>query len=105
MTNFEKYYPIIKNIAANDRVAKQDKKLIPCKEASCFSCDFYIVGKACDRIFVQWLYEEYKEPIKLTHKQLLILQILETGWLARDGVVSESLYWYSKKTRKRQLYF
>lgn len=95
MTNYEKYYPIIKNIAANDRVAKQDKKLISCKEVSCFSCDFHIVGKDCDRIFIQWLCEEYIEPIKLTRKQRLFLEFLETGFIVRYE--SGKLGWYAEK--------
>ena len=95
MTNFEKYYPIIKNIAANDRVAKQDKKLASCKEVSCFSCDFYIVGKSCEKEFIQWLCEEYKEPIKLTRKQRSFLEFIETGWIVRYE--SGKLAWYAEK--------
>lgn len=94
MTNFEKYYPIIKNIIASDRVAKQDEKLISCEEVPCFSCDFHIVGNACDRIFVQWLCEEYKEPIRLTRKQRSFLEFIETGWIVRYE--SGKLGWYAE---------
>lgn len=55
----------------------------------------YVIGK-----FIDWLESEYKEPIKLTDDEKVILRniLQEYEWIARD--IDGSLYAYFSKPRK-----
>lgn len=102
MTNFEKYKDEITQLTnEHKRIAFMNGKIVSCSDIDdCTICKFGNPRDSCHFLIVKWLCEEYTEPIKLTHKQLAILKILETGWLARDDVVSKTLYWYSKKPKR-----
>lgn len=107
MTNFERYKDDIIRVCTNTEEfpAVLSDKVDDCEKYKCADCLlFEKPTNNCSIGFILWLYEEYIEPIKLTHKQLAILKILETGWLARDDV-SNHLYWYSDKPKRVNYHF
>lgn len=70
MKNFEKYIDKITNI---DKVAC---KICQIRKFNCQS-----LAKRCEEIKVEnkkWLLEEYKEPIKLTHDEYVILKNIKS---------------------------
>ena len=106
MTNFEKYYSKIKEIASSgSKLAMHHGILRPCKNLACVSCDFRAGNEKvnCETKILRWLCKEYKKPIKLTAKEKSFLSIVETGWIARDK--SGTLYWYSEKPIRRKTEF
>lgn len=107
MTNFEKYKDEITQLTnEHKRIAFVNGKVVSCSEIDdCTICKFGSHKDSCHFLIVKWLCEEYTEPIKLTHKQLAILKILETGWLARDDIFSKNLYWYSEKPTRSNHHF
>lgn len=106
MTNFEKYKDEITQLTnEHKRIAFVNGKIVSCSDIDdCTICKFGNPKDSCHFLIVKWLCEECTEPIKLTHKQLAILEILETGWLARDDS-SNRLYWYSEKPKRVNWHF
>ncbi len=86
MTNFEYYKNELLKLAKSNRQFGFDgKKIMFCYDADCNLCKFN--GKECRNNFIKWLYEEHREPIKLTAIEHLILQkALARGYkyIARD---------------------
>lgn len=108
MTNFERYFSEIKEIILHgSQIAIENGNLRQCKGLPCSECFFGIdiENQSCGLKMLTWLTDEYVEPYKLTHKQLAILKILETGWLARDDTFSKNLYWYSEKPTRCNNHF
>ena len=96
MTNFEYYKDQIFEIAvtANSKLAVVNGKPTNCADTHCINCYFYN-GPGCtcftEKIY-KWLCSEYVEPIKLTSREHKLLEILETGYIARDS--NGTLWWY-----------
>ena len=90
MTNFEFYkdYIVDKN---NFEFGYVDGKLVSCM-GSCGMCMFAVGGFGCDSNRIKWLYEEYIEKPKLTKKERLFCELMETGWIARDADGSIAYY-------------
>lgn len=91
MKNFEKYKDVILN---HD------------KDVDCFLCRLRN-GKCdgvdcadCRKESIKWLYEEYKEPIKLTQAEKTILENMDKKWkwIARDKC--GELFVYTNKPKK-----
>lgn len=99
MTNFERYFSEIKEIVfSGKRIAKDDSGIKACKGfPSCIGCDFLSESATvhCSALCMQWMCEEYIEPIKLTRKQRKFLEFIETGWIVRYE--SGKLGWYAEK--------
>ena len=76
MKNFEKYI---------DKLAKQIcvRTITREKGNRCEECTFGLSDGSCnDEMIKQWLLEEYKKPIKLTHDEYVILKNLAfNNWL------------------------
>lgn len=102
MTNFEKFKDEILDLAKNSEYLSVVKgQPENCIDTDCKMCGISILKGAadCNGKRILWLYEEYHEPIKLTKKQWNLLNVFETGWLARDKKAN-ALYWYSKKPKR-----
>lgn len=100
MTNFEKYKDeILKLAKETSRIAIANRKPISCYNTKCNKCLFYVddIGY-CKNFegFVEWLYEEYKEPApQLTLAERYFCEtFLEDDrlYLARDQY--DNLYLY-----------
>ena len=108
MTNFEKYKDEILQLS-------KESKVIALKNGIPVSCDIFVhcMGcgfradeeiKFCEAKRIIWLYDKYKEPIKLTEEEKAFLSIVKTGWIARDQA-GGYLYWYSKKPERKSKIF
>lgn len=108
MTNFEKYKDEILQLS-------KESKVIALKNGTPASCKNFVYCKGCgfradeeiqncEAKRIIWLYDEYKEPIKLTAEEKAFLSIVKTGWIARDQA-GGSLYWYSNKPERRSEIF
>lgn len=107
MTNFEKYFSEIKEIAfSGNKIAKDDSGIRPCEGFECIECDFFSehARVLCSVLCIRWMCEEYIEHIKLTAEEKAFLSIVKTGWIARDQA-GRSLYWYSKKPERGSTVF
>ena len=71
MTNFEKYKDQILKMAKEQQqlsVAFANNQIFSCQDIFCGLCNFNSTIN-CTSNFIEWLYKEYKEPLKLTQKQ------------------------------------
>lgn len=96
MTNFEKWKDEILRLSKESEVISL-KNGTPAKCDAlddCTECGFRADRKIrhCESKRMIWLCEEYKEPIKLTKKQWLFLEVIETGWIVRHK--NGQLVWY-----------
>jgi hypothetical protein len=85
-------------------------KVIALKNGTPASCKMFVYCNGCgfradeeiqncEAKRIIWLYDEYKEPIKLTAEEKAFLTIVKTGWIARDQA-GRCLYWYSEKPER-----
>lgn len=87
MTNFEKYKDRIADLSnRNYAVAKVYGKLVACEIINdCGDCDFCnSPAENCSVNLMRWLLQEYKEVQKLTKRDRLFCEIVQTGWICRD---------------------
>lgn len=90
MKNFEKWEKELLEMAkTNDNlcISKKDNKPHKCVGMNCSDCLLKSDTAPCRNMLVQWLYEEYKEPIKLSHLEFELLKRLKgekLEYLARD---------------------
>lgn len=88
MKNFEAYEDKIKELEGNVALNKSNE-LVSCIGFRCCDCKFDSSnGKYCSQVKFEWLYEEYKEPIKLTRLEYEILKYyFKQGYryIARNG--------------------
>lgn len=87
MKNFEAYEDKIKELEGNVALNKSNE-LVSCIGFRCCDCKFDSSnGKYCSQVMFEWLYEEYKEPIKLSRLEFELLKCLKgekLEYLARD---------------------
>lgn len=88
MKNFEYWEKEIKELAAKGcEIAVCKGKPCDCGKCACHDCDFYIGGDeyGCyDGNIINWFYEEYIEPPKISERTKKFFETIETGWVARD---------------------
>ena len=93
MTNFEKYKDAILEITKHGHgFGLVNNKITDCYDTGCNKCEF---DGACNLHRFNWLYSEYREPIKLTKREWYFLTLVGNGYIARDG--DEDLMWYEEK--------
>lgn len=100
MTNYEFYKDEIIGLVVNGRkLAVQDDKPIACKDTSCCVCDIYVRSPgSCKDLLKKWLNAEHVEKPKLTKKERMFCELVETGWIARD--FGGKLYHYACEPSK-----
>lgn len=101
MTNFEKYrddvIALIQNYDGLPALVKGKPHY--CMIDVCRRCDLH--GRddhCCPKGFVEWLYKEYVEVLKLTKREHLLCEAIAHGWIARDA--DGDLYYYEEKPYK-----
>ena len=95
-TNFEFYKDKILELTSYDRgLAKQNGELVRCGDIDCPRCDFW---KDCNRKQMLWLYEEHVERPKVTKRERAFLELVGSGWIARDS--EGELYYYNQEPKK-----
>ena len=107
MKNFEKYENEVKEIyGREDHIAVVNGKPISCYGLElCDKCDFYKKGD-CEKRRIEWLYSEYKEPIKLSRLEYEILKKakeFQYKYIARDE--NGNLYAYQDQPKKNGDYW
>lgn len=98
MTNFEYYKKEILEITNNgDNVAVRDDKPIACESLEyCTECE--IKYGDCQFARTKWFCAEHIEQPKLTKKERQFCELVETGWIARDG--DGLLVYYVQKPKR-----
>lgn len=95
MTNFEKWKDEILEITNHGTyIAVVNGKPVTCEMTNCNKCE---LGIQCNVHRFNWLYEEYKEPIKLTKRERAFCEAFEypNGYrIARNSVGNLSLGGY-----------
>ena len=93
MKNWEFYEDELKEHSL--AFALMNNKICWCSDISCDECMFYMGSQTCGEAKLEWLYQEYKEPVVLTEDEKSLCKLLGRGWIARDK--DDSLYWYENK--------
>lgn len=99
MTNFEFWKGRLAEIAEeNEDVAIFAGKPIECcRMEDCKNC--YRHGNCTDGVLIKWLLEEHIEKPKLTKKERMFCELVETGWITRDR--NGAIWWgYKRPTKK-----
>lgn len=102
MTNFEYWKDKILKYNKECEVGVVNNEPVPCTNIDCDICEIYLKGVGCKMTFVDWLYKEHNEKPTLTQKEWHLLNVLETGYIAKDSTASQycGLYWYEHKPIK-----
>lgn len=94
MKNWEFYEEELKKYGF--AFAMEDNQICSCAFVSCDRCMFDMgESNSCDVPRIEWLYQEYKEPIVLTDDEKALCKLLGRGWIARDK--NGKLYWFENK--------
>ena len=72
-------------------------ELVQCADINCEECDFGGMNY-CSIARIEFLYQEYKEPIRLTADEKILCKMINRGWIARDS--DGKLRWYEHKPYK-----
>lgn len=84
MKNFEKYEQELKWLMSNEETICVTKANQPTKcTDNCRNCKFIGNRTGCQKEFVNWLYEEYKESPVLNVDERRFCKALKHGWIAR----------------------
>ena len=80
MTNLQKYYKELMIISETMHPCYRYRIINQNSDCQGMSCDY------CHKKFLEWLNEEYKEPIKLTEAERVILKNMSEDfrYIARD---------------------
>lgn len=73
-----------------------DGEIVRCLSVNCGKCSFKSISCGTQRL--RFLYQEHKEPIRLTDDEKVLCKLLGRGWIARDK--NGNLYWYLNKPNK-----
>ena len=97
MKNFEFYKDEILNVMKSEsnavfNLTVNKGKISCCSTTSCGDCKFYPPGEQCNVRVLEYLFEEHIERPKLTKKERLFCELMETGWIVRDS--DERLFYY-----------
>jgi len=103
MKNWEYYEDDIKKHGIAHFAIKKDNIPIECSAISCDKCKFD--ETTCSKDITKFLYEEHKEPVKLTRLEFELLTYFskEYSYIARDE--DDSLIVYIKKPIKRSRFW
>lgn len=85
MKNFEYHKDKILEFVNDDEDfgCLENGKLCACNDMlKCEECIFY--GNNCSSNIIKWLYEEHIEKPRLTKKERMFCELIETGWISRD---------------------
>lgn len=96
MKNFEAYESKIKELRTNTALIKNNE-LVPCTSVSCGECKFYDKDSDCSAKMFEWLYEEYKEPIKLSRLEYELLKYFSEKY---DYICKEEIVYFENKSNK-----
>lgn len=105
MKNFEKFEKELLEMAkTNDNlcISKKDNKPHKSVGMNCSDCLLKSDTATCRNMLVQWLYEEYKEPIKLSRLEYELLKYFKKlgfEYIVRDED-GDYVYMYSDKVHK-----
>ena len=92
MTNFEYFKDEILEITRhNKNIAIVNDTPMCCGTAQCKDCLRYGDDRCCNSALFEWLYADHIEKPKLTKKERMFCELVETGWIARD---ENGLGWY-----------
>lgn len=95
MKNFEVYEDKIKEYDYD--FATKNGEVIKCY-GTCKSCDFGINNSGnCKYNQIKWLYEEYKEPIKLSQLEFELLKYFSKKY---DYICKEEIVYFENKSNK-----
>ena len=102
MTNFEFWKDRLAEITGRGgavaNVAIENDRPVRCSEIhDCKKCDR--CGKCTEGQLIKWLLEENIEKPKLTKKERMFCELVETGWIARDK--NGSIWWNDKRPTKQ----
>lgn len=102
MKNFEFYENGIREMSVNQLAIDKQGNVFHCSAIACRDCLFCSGNGrlSCGNNKTKWLYEEYKESIKITPaiKAFAVIVNYE-GYIARDS--DNNLHWYKEKPHKR----
>ena len=94
MKNWEFYEKELRTYGLS--FAMEDNQMCSCAFTSCDRCMFSMSESCpCDATRIEWLYQEYKEPIVLTDDEKSLCKLFGRGWIARDK--NGKLYWFENK--------
>lgn len=94
MKNWEFYEKELRTYGIS--FAMEDNQMCSCAFTSCDRCMFSMSESClCNVTRIEWLYQEYKEPIVLTDDEKALCKLLGRGWIARDK--NGKLYWFENK--------
>jgi hypothetical protein len=100
-TNMEHYRKELEELCQESLgFTLKDNEIKKCNEIRCNSCDFYN-EKSCRSAVIKWLMAEYEPPKpKLTKREKILCEFLETGYIARD--LDSVLWCYNIKPNKTE---
>lgn len=85
-TNYEYFKDEITEIVAEgNTVALKDGHPVSCGGMRCSACGFNGQFGTCRPMRKSWLNAEHIEKPKLTKKERMFCELVETGWIARDS--------------------
>ena len=98
MTNFEYWKDELAKIAkTDDDIGILHGKPVECNDVcGCENCDRD--GRCNEAALIDWLMQEHIEKSKLTKKERMFCELVETGWIARDKNIG--LWWHNEKPSK-----
>ena len=88
MKNWEKYEERLKEIGTCFAATK-DGTVDECARTNCSVCTFYNLDISCELSRIKWLYQDYIEEPKLTKRERMFCELMQTGWIAKNqnGIV------------------
>lgn len=77
----------------------KDNQACWCSEVSCNECMFHMNHpRDCNKVKMEWLYQEHKEPIVLTEDEKSLCKLLDRGYIVRYK--DNRLFWSDIKPIK-----
>lgn len=104
MTNFEYWKKELEELVSKeDYIAVMNGVPTGCLGGFPRECrDCIFDEETCGEIsLLEWLLEEHIEKLKLTKKERLFCELVETGWITRDK--NGTIWWDGKRPTKRSL--
>ena len=104
-TNFEYFKDEIIEITAHGNIiALCNERPVKCANISCKSCGFGGTFGTCCGPRKEWLTSEHIEKPKLTKKERQFCELVETGWIVKNGCSNDigncDLVLYGNKPKK-----
>lgn len=107
MINFEKYKEDIRTLhkMGHQRIGVHFGKPKECLNTACEECDLYNGGYVvnrpeCNKGFILWGLQEYKERPKLTEREHAFCVAANSGYIARDK--DEEIFYFIREPVKRE---